>query len=125
MSERTKLERKLKKLILEREQKRKNSKKYVELTARIFNLQEQLKNDDRYLEKDAKFNRDLCPIAGIEKKGHYKPSISEKGLMDDVCRFRDCPDFETCWATKSTKAPTLDLSKKENGKKFREMLGLE
>jgi formate dehydrogenase maturation protein FdhE len=103
MSERKKLEAKVRRLKHEREQLSKKGLKYDRLSAQISYWEEYLKeHDDSYIEKDAKFNWELCPISAKEPGR----SFLDRGKMNDICRFKDCPRYETCWATKSTKPPT-------------------
>jgi len=71
------------------------------------------------------FSLELCPIA-VEynaKKMKWSRSLFDKGKMDDICRFKDCANFTNCWATKTTQIPVYDLNKKEDAKKFREVMG--
>jgi len=48
--------------------------------------------------------------------GSYAPASQKIGKsfydqekMNDICRFKDCPDYETCWASKTTEPPTENL----------------
>jgi len=73
------------------------------------------------------WNWDMCPITSVYdlRTKKFKPSLHDLGLMDDICRFMDCPEYKDCWATKSTRCPTLDLTKEEEVKKLRRLFGIE
>lgn len=97
-----------KKALIEKYLPEEAREKYYDLLARQVSLEDYLQeHDDEYLEKARSFDWGKCPIASPwnEEARGFEPSLLDSGDFIKPCENTDCPQYESCWASKSTKPP--------------------